>query len=143
VPRFEAGDDLTRLLRPSTPLLGMHAAVALAAADDASGLRSLACWSAAQDHPVHRAVVSPWASALGLLLLDQASACADELIRLRPAAHLVGGSAAQREVVDETLIAALLRAGRRDEVRAIVEDRLERRPSRRDQWFRDAAAVSR
>ncbi|RNL59947.1 pyridine nucleotide-disulfide oxidoreductase [Nocardioides marmoriginsengisoli] len=140
VPSVQDGTDVpaSTLLRPTTPFVGLHAAVALAAADDASGLRSLACWAEAHENPVQRAVVAPLANALSLLVLDQPSACADELIRINPQVWRVGGSDAQREVVEETLVTALLRAGRYDEARALIDDRLDRRHCRRDQWWRDA-----
>ena len=40
----------------------------------------------------------------------------------------VGGSAAQREIVEETLLHALMAAGRLDEARAMIDARLDRRP---------------
>ncbi|MCW2787491.1 MAG: pyridine nucleotide-disulfide oxidoreductase [Marmoricola sp.] len=142
VPSIEAGTDVPTetLLRPPTPFVGMHAAIALAAAEDAGGLRSLACWTAAHENPVHRAVISPLATALRLLVLGEPSACADELIRISPDVWRVGGSDAQREVVEETLVTALLRAGRYDEARTLIDARLDRRHCRRDQWFKEAAA---
>lgn len=142
VPDLADGTDVpaSTLLRPASPFVGMHAAIALCAADDAAGLRSLACWAATREHPALRAVVSPLAAALRLLLLDQPSACADELLRLRPTLWQVGGSDAQREVVEETLLTALLRASRYDEARALIDARLDRRRCRRDEWFRDAAS---
>jgi tetratricopeptide (TPR) repeat protein len=141
VPSIEEGTDVPTetLLHPATPFVGLHAAVALAAADDAVGLRSLSCWAAAHEHPVQRAVVAPLAHALRLLVLGQPSACADELIRLTPQVWRVGGSDAQREVVEETLVSALLRAGRYDEARAVIDNRLDRRQCRRDEWFRSIA----
>jgi hypothetical protein len=48
----------------------------------------------------------------------------------------VGGSDAQREVVEETWICALLKAGRHPEAVAAVDARLDRRHCRRDEWFR-------
>ncbi len=141
VPSVAAGTDVpaSTLLRPANAFVGLHAAIALCAADDLVGLRSLACWSAAHEHPVLRAVVSPLATALRLLLLDQPGACADELIRIRPQVWRVGGSDAQREVVEETLLTALLRAGRYDEARTLIDGRLDRRRCRRDEWFRELA----
>jgi len=127
------------LLRPSTPFVGLHAAITLCAADDASGLGRLACWAAAHEHPVQRAVIAPLAQALRLLVLDQASAAADALVAIGPDVWRVGGSDAQREVVEETLLHALLRSGRYDEARTLVDRRLDRRRCRRDEWFRDAA----
>ncbi|NUS52523.1 MAG: hypothetical protein HOQ22_15975, partial [Nocardioidaceae bacterium] len=52
-----------------------------------------------------------------------------------------GGSDAQREVVEETRICALLRAGRFPEALQAVDRRLDRRPCRRDEWFRTYAGA--
>ena len=41
----------------------------------------------------------------------------------------LGGSAAQREIVEDTLLYALVAAGRCDEARGVLEARLDRRPS--------------
>ena len=51
----------------------------------------------------------------------------------------LGGSDAQREVVEDTLIAALLAAGRFDEARPVIDRRLDRRTCRRDEAFLAAA----
>jgi len=128
------------LLRPSTSFVGLHAAMTLCAADDARGLAALAAWTGRHEDLVQRTVVSPLAAALRLLVLDRPSACADALIGIGPEVWWVGGSDAQREIVEETLLAALLRAGRYDEARDLVDRRLDRRRCRRDEWFRDAAA---
>ena len=41
----------------------------------------------------------------------------------------LGGSAAQREIVEDTLLYALVAAGRCDEARGLLAARLDRRPS--------------
>ena len=47
-----------------------------------------------------------------------------------------GGSPAQREVHEETLIAACLRCGRDERARELLRARLARRPSRQDRrWL--------
>ncbi|WP_374569717.1 tetratricopeptide repeat protein [Phenylobacterium sp.] len=52
----------------------------------------------------------------------------------------IGGSGAQREIMEDTLIAAWLRAGELGKARARLEARLERRPSSRDRrWLAQAA----
>jgi hypothetical protein len=53
----------------------------------------------------------------------------DLLIDIRPEAHAVGGSHAQRDVIDLTLIAAAARSGQADLVRALVTERITRKPS--------------
>lgn len=44
----------------------------------------------------------------------------------------IGGSGAQREVVEDTLVVALIRAGETRKASALIDKRLHRRPSRRD-----------
>ena len=63
------------------------------------------------------------------LAADQFEALAPEVIRL-------GGSHAQRDVFEETRIEANLRAGRLERARAMLEERLDRRPNGRDtRWL--------
>ncbi|HWJ08114.1 MAG TPA: hypothetical protein VNS46_01980, partial [Nocardioides sp.] len=54
----------------------------------------------------------------------------------------LGGSDAQREIVEEARIAALLRAGRYDEARLVLDARLDRRPALRDERWRAEAQHS-
>ena len=73
----------------------------------------------------------------GLDLLEAFSAFAagrpdraiDLLIDIRPRANAVGGSHAQRDVIDLTLIAAAARAGDDSLVRALVAERVARKPT--------------
>jgi hypothetical protein len=44
----------------------------------------------------------------------------------------IGGSGAQRQIVEDTLVVALMRAGETDKARALLRKRLDRRPSPRD-----------
>ena len=47
----------------------------------------------------------------------------------------IGGSGAQREVIEDTLLVALMRGGEAAKARALLDKRLQRRPSPRDsQW---------
>jgi len=51
----------------------------------------------------------------------------------------IGGSHAQRELWEDTLIVACLRAGQGDKAAGLINTRLERRPSKRDEtWAREA-----
>jgi Tfp pilus assembly protein PilF len=56
----------------------------------------------------------------------------------------VGGSHAQQDVFDETLVAAWIRAGEPDKAARALERRLERRPSpRAERWLARATAAAR
>ena len=84
------------------------------------------------------------AAQAGLALLEGFSSFAagrldraiDLLGDVRPCAHAVGGSNAQRDVVDLTLIAAAARAGEHEAARQLVAERITKRPG-------TAAATSR
>jgi hypothetical protein len=141
VPGIESVAEVTGrdvLERPATPFLAMHAAVLLLALGDRTGLRTLARWAARHPHPTQREVVTPLAQALVLLHDGRCSEAADDLGRLWREVPRLGGSDAQRELVEETRICALLRAGRYDDARVLLDDRLDRRRSRRDERWRDA-----
>ena len=53
----------------------------------------------------------------------------------------VGGSAAQREVVEETLLLALVHDGRADQALALLDRRLDRRTSSLDQRRKHSLAA--
>ncbi|MCR1782950.1 pyridine nucleotide-disulfide oxidoreductase [Nocardioides carbamazepini] len=128
------------LERPGTAFLGLHAAVALLAVDDRPGLHDLATWCARHPDPTHREVVAPLAAALGLLAAGCSSAAADRLADLASSTWRLGGSDAQREIVEEARIAALLRAERYDDARQVLDARLDRRESPRDRRWRATAS---
>jgi len=89
--------------------------------------------------------LAPGSSAIGLCRGAQAFAEGDNdnairiLEPLMPAVVRIGGSHAQRELWEDTLIVAYLRAGRRDKATKMISDRLRRRPSLRDEaWSRQS-----
>ena len=53
----------------------------------------------------------------------------------------IGGGHAQREIIEDTFIVALIRSGELSRARALLDQRLHRRPSPRDSRWRTAAAV--
>ncbi|KAA1429239.1 pyridine nucleotide-disulfide oxidoreductase [Nocardioides antri] len=124
---------------PATPFLALHAAVTLLALGDLDALRRLAARSASHPHPAHREVVASLALALEELGSGHPSEAADRLGMLATDAWRLGGSDAQREIVEETRIAALLRAERYDDARVLLDARLDRRPSPRDERWRAQA----
>lgn len=113
----------------------VHAALAYAAANDNAAL------SAVIDGLRERAAAGKLPPGEGVIDLVQGLAAfargeyedavrwiepvADEIIRL-------GGSHAQREVFEDTLLEAYLRAGRHEQAETMLRARLERRPSPRD-----------
>ena len=118
--------------RPASAFVGFHAVLALAADHDAEGLRRLAHHARCHDDATLRDVVAPLADAYAALVEGRPGVAADTLTALRDRIWPVGGSAAQREVVEDTLVQALALAGRCDEACRVLDARLARRPSRRD-----------
>ena len=121
--------DLLRA--PSTPFVALHAALALTAAEDAAGLARLRDHALDRSDPVFRDTVGPLADALLALVRGDAGTATDRLLALHGVDRL-GGSAAQREVVEDTLLYAATTARRRELVQRLLRERLERRPSPRD-----------
>jgi len=124
------------LERPATPFLALHAAVTLLALGDRAGLRSLASYAGTHERATFREVAAPLSEALLLMASGDCSRGADRLAALAPQVVRLGGSDAQREVVEEARICALLRADRYDEARAVLDARLDRRRSPRDERWR-------
>jgi hypothetical protein len=122
--------------RPATPFVAMHAAVTMLALGDCTGLVNLTRWAAGHQHPVHREVVAPLGTALLQMAARQYSGAADALAWLSAVSHRLGGSDAQREILEETRICALLRADRYEEARRVLDARLDRRRSPRDERWR-------
>jgi hypothetical protein len=124
------------LERPATPFLALHAAVTLLALGDRAGLRALASYAGTHERATFREVAAPLSEALLLMASGDCSRGADRLAALAPQVVRLGGSDAQREVVEEARICALLRADRYDEARAVLDARLDRRRSPRDERWR-------
>lgn len=121
---------------PPTAFMAMHVAVAHCAAGDTAALASLQSWCARSDNRCIREVCTPLTGALRKLAAGNPSAAADELAAVESELWRVGGSDAQREIVEETRIAALLRSGRYLEARDVLDARLDRRHSPRDLRWR-------
>jgi hypothetical protein len=129
------------LRRPATPFAAWHVAVALACAQDAAGLERLGRYAEAAPGEVFGRHVAPLAAAMLAYVEGRYAEAADGLLRVRPGMARLGGSAAQREVLEDTLLHALLRAGRVTQARALLVARLERRVSRQE--LRQLTALSR
>lgn len=54
----------------------------------------------------------------------------------------IGGSGAQREIIEDTLLVSLMRSGEAQRARALLDKRLNRRPSLRDARWLDALAIA-
>ena len=123
------GVDPALLTRPGTPFGALHAAVALTAAGQADRLDRLRRRCLDSTDPVERSVVAPVAAALGSMVEGDWDTAARGLAELLPVLPRVGGSAAQREVLEEALLLAWVKADRADKALALLDVRLDRRPS--------------
>jgi uncharacterized NAD(P)/FAD-binding protein YdhS len=125
-PVLEAvGEEL--LDRPGTPFVALHSALAIAATGDHDRLVRLREWCGAATETPTRDVVAPVVDALVAAAEDRWGDTATTLTGVLPQLVTVGGSAAQREIVEEMLLLAELRAGRSSEALAILDARLDRR----------------
>ena len=131
--------------KPGMAFLDAHAALAFVAMGDAEALARLVggLETLAPDRPVVAEVVLPLAR--GLEAFGQGAY--DDAIRwLEPLDGQlvrVGGSHAQWEVFEDTLLQAYLRAGRFERAEALLRRRLARRSSARDVVWLEQAAASR
>ncbi|MGH3759376.1 FAD/NAD(P)-binding protein [Actinophytocola sp.] len=116
------------LSTPPTSFAAMHAAIAMAAAKDSDRLGALEAYATGHDSPVYRQVVAPLCGALANVVAGRWTAAVTELEAVRPHVERLGGSAAQREVIEDTFIHALASAGRHDDAAEVLSARLDRRP---------------
>ncbi len=120
------------LTAPPTSFAAMHSALALAAAGDLDGLQRLRRHCAGRDGQCFAEVVAPLCAALADVVDGRWTVAAHGLGAVVPRMVECGGSAAQREVVEDTWIHALAAAGRGPDAGRVLTARLDRRPSHRD-----------
>ncbi|MFF2331669.1 MULTISPECIES: FAD/NAD(P)-binding protein [unclassified Streptomyces] len=119
------------LERPATAFTALHSAITLTAAGDLPGLRRLQTHALDSDQ-VQREVIAPLCEAFAHLVEENWAEAAQRLERILPMLRMVGGSAAQREVVEETLLYAQVSAGLCAAARVRLQERLDRRSSPSD-----------
>lgn len=121
--------DPVLLDEPATPFVALHAAIALAAAGDAARLARLGERCRRSSDPTIRAVVASVCTGLVAVVEERWDDAWRLLIDVLPVLARVGGSAAQREVVEETLLYCLVCAGEAERALAFLDARLDRRDS--------------
>jgi hypothetical protein len=122
--------DEELLSNPPTLFVAMHAAVALAARDDAVGLRLLGRRAAVDSRPAYRELVVPLAAAMSALVDQRPDRAARILLGLMPEVARFGGSKAQREVIELTLLHALMEAGESRSAQQLIQHALDRPTTR-------------
>jgi pentatricopeptide repeat protein len=120
---------------PAATFFAAHAALWAAARNDDATIAALADKLrelGEGGHPVAGSVVRPLVLGIAAFAhgdydaaIEQIEPIADEIVR-------IGGSHAQREVFEDTLLGAYLRAGRYDKAETMLRERLSRRASARD-----------
>lgn len=130
--------------RPGMAFNDVHAALAYAAAGDEAALRTLSDGLRdldAKGHPTAGTTVLPLVEAIAAFGRGEYAESARGLETLMDRIILVGGSNAQREVFEDTLVEAYLRAGEYDRAETLLRKRLDRRSSARDyHWLGRAQA---
>jgi hypothetical protein len=119
------------------PLLITHRALALALVRDVAALEDLANETEGGGDPVATEMAA-WTRALGALADDEPKQAVALLEPIAPSFDRFGGSHAQTEVFEDTLIAALARAGRAEDAAERLGRRIERRASGRDERWLEA-----
>ena len=130
--------------RPGFVFGEIHAAVAYAACgDDAAfarlvdGLRALD----AKGHPIAGAVALPMVQGIAAFVAGDHAGALAHLEPVESEFHRVGGSHAQWELFEETMIACYLALERYDDASRLIRRRLSRRASPRDiRWLERATA---
>ena len=117
------------LLNPPTAFAAMHSALGLAAEGDDVGLAALRTIAHAHHDPAFRDVVAPLCGALQQVVEGAYADAAERLTALLPRTGVLGGSMAQREVLEDTLVYALAQSGQGERAAEILDTRLSRRQS--------------
>lgn len=131
-----AGPDLVD--RPETPFVAMHAALALATAGDLPRLAALRTHCQGSSELAVRTTVASICEALLVAGEHRWGDAARILSDVLPGLPRIGGSAAQREIVEETLLYCLVSDGQAERALALLDGRLDRRTSPLDRRRRDS-----
>jgi Tfp pilus assembly protein PilF len=128
--------------RSSLPFIDMHMALLAAATRNQTALeaRLAIIEQRLADGKLAAGPVVPGVfRAMNAFAGGEYTACVRHLAPVLDEVVRIGGSHAQREIVEDTFIVALMRAGEWQQARAMLDRRLHRRPSPRDVRWRAAA----
>jgi uncharacterized NAD(P)/FAD-binding protein YdhS len=131
-----AGPELVD--RPETPFVALHSALALAAAGDLPRLAALRTHCLGTSELAIRTTVASVCEALLAAGEQRWGEAARVLSDVLPGLPRIGGSAAQREIVEETLLYCLVSDGQAERALALLDGRLDRRTSPLDQRRRNS-----
>ncbi len=146
LPWGEVRDLGARLFpRPALAFADAHVGLACAGAGDEAALGRLVDGlrtQAAGGHPVAGSVVLPLVQAVAAFARGEYAETVRLLEPLTGEVVRIGGTNAQREVFEDTLLEAYLRSERFDNAEALLRRRLNRRPSTRDFFWLGRAQAS-
>ena len=123
---------------PGPAFRDCHAALAFAGAGDAESTQKFVERVKAQGEKgddLSREMVLPIALGAAAFAAGDYDEAADLMGPTYPMLARIGGSHAQREVFEDTLLETYIRAGRYDEARTMLDERLSRRSSVRDTYW--------
>lgn len=109
--------------------VGAHVVLGLATAEDADGLRRYAATAEGFAAPGAAEILPDLARGFAAYVEGDHTVASDLLLGRADDIERLGGSHAQREVFEDTLIHSLTHAGRLPEAAARIQARLDRRPS--------------
>jgi tetratricopeptide (TPR) repeat protein len=142
-PAWRSLADLAaRVSRPGVVFGEIHAALAYAASGDQAALTTLIDGLRALDakgHPIAGTVALPMVQGAAAFVAGDHAAALAHLEPVERELHRVGGSHAQWELFEETMVVSYLTLERYDDALRLVRRRLQRRASPRDQRWRDRA----
>jgi tetratricopeptide (TPR) repeat protein len=135
LPWRHLGDLAARVTRPGFVFGDIHAALAYASIGDTAAMAALIAGLEALDakgHPIARSVVLPLVRGTVAYAAGDYAGALGHLEPVDGQIHRVGGSHAQWELYEETMVACQLRLGRFDDAARLLRRRLAFRPSPRD-----------
>ena len=123
---------------PGAAFRDCHAALAFAGSGDTDASQRLVDRLAAQGEKgddLAREMILPIARAAAAFAAGDYAEAASLMGPTYPMMARIGGSHAQREVFEDTLLESYVRAGMYDEAKSMLEERLSRRSSPRDTYW--------
>jgi tetratricopeptide (TPR) repeat protein len=146
LPWRTIADIAARVSRPGFVFGEIHAALAYAASGDDAGLTAVIDGLRALDakgHPIAGRVALPLVQGVAAFAAGDHAAALAHIEPVDAEIHRMGGSHAQWELFEETMVVCQLRLGRHDDAARLIRRRLAVRPSTRDvAWLETADAGS-
>ena len=133
-----------RVSRPGFVFGEVHAALAYAASGDHAALAKLCDGLRAlgeKGHPIAGSVALPVAQGIAAVAAGDHAAALAHLEPVEAEFHRIGGSHAQWEIFEETMVACYFALGRYDDALRLVRRRLEHRASPPDRHWLDRASA--